>query len=551
MLSSQCHQTPDHHVDARRKIDEQITQLEAQLVSLRLSRNALAPIACLHTEILQEIFLFVHVSSDHEHKGKSSLLMTWVSHNWRELAHNTAALWSFIDFAHAEWITAAIGHTKNRGLEIDLDCSWLPRRKLVPFARVCLDNLPRTKNLTIVSTTYNEMTGLPHSEPNPAWVTPAPLLVKLHLQRTFLPSNVFSGTFQSLQFLHLSKCSFDWDTLPVSSSLKELAITDSRSRTAIDTVMKVLHLAGDNLEQLQLEDVFDHQPVPLPDLDRHRLQRLKSLKLSESHPGIISSFLARISVPRCVDISIVSPANGTESDIIHALVSLRNIGNWPVQELKIHYDETVTISIMEEWEDAGDDENFAREANDKWEGCIELKLSDVGHHDLLLPLFSLFPIDPIKRVLFTGGGKNGWDQTILDYMSRLGTVREVQVDSKFLSTFTDYLHRQLNGIFAAGPWGQSDAAIKSLVEQTITFHNLETIEFDGDPQEEAVLSGWSFEVLRKWSHWRKQGDLTSAKLVISDMTIPPISWLHELFEGVMEFEVIDVTEREGSEEDWL
>ncbi|TFK69729.1 hypothetical protein BDN72DRAFT_767588, partial [Pluteus cervinus] len=110
--------TPDHHVDARRRLDEEITQLEARLVSLKLARNGLAPIARLHPEILQEIFTLAHASA--EDPAEMSLLITWVSHNWRMLAHHSSALWSYIDFLHVEWIESALSRTKNRELEFDL-----------------------------------------------------------------------------------------------------------------------------------------------------------------------------------------------------------------------------------------------------------------------------------------------------------------------------------------------------------------------------------------------------------------------------------------------
>ncbi|TFK60588.1 hypothetical protein BDN72DRAFT_743061, partial [Pluteus cervinus] len=81
---------------------------------LKFARNALAPITRIHPEILQEIFFLVHYTS--EHKGLATLLVTWISHKWRELAHNTSALWSQIDFKNLEWVEAALSRTKNREL---------------------------------------------------------------------------------------------------------------------------------------------------------------------------------------------------------------------------------------------------------------------------------------------------------------------------------------------------------------------------------------------------------------------------------------------------
>ncbi|TFK67011.1 hypothetical protein BDN72DRAFT_771338, partial [Pluteus cervinus] len=109
----------DPHVNARRSLDEEIAQLEARLLVLKLARNALAPFTRLHSEILQDIFFLAHTTS--QNKGKTSLIITWVSHTWRELAHHTSALWSYIDFEKQEWVETAISRTRNRELEFSYD----------------------------------------------------------------------------------------------------------------------------------------------------------------------------------------------------------------------------------------------------------------------------------------------------------------------------------------------------------------------------------------------------------------------------------------------
>ena len=47
----------NHHAEAQQNIDNQIAQLEAQIVSLKVARNALTPVSRLHPEILQEILI--------------------------------------------------------------------------------------------------------------------------------------------------------------------------------------------------------------------------------------------------------------------------------------------------------------------------------------------------------------------------------------------------------------------------------------------------------------------------------------------------------------
>ncbi|TFK64937.1 hypothetical protein BDN72DRAFT_801652, partial [Pluteus cervinus] len=191
----------DPHVEIRQKLDEEINQLETRLIKLKLTRNDLAPVTRLHPEILQEIFFLAHYSS--ERKGKESLLITWVSHKWRELAHNTSALWSQIDFKHPEWVEVALSRTKHRELEITLDGT--PRRvrhnfaSLIPFT---LGNLSRIRKLKI--TARYARTSFPVDTPE--WLSPAPRLVNLHLRGLTLPPNLFSGTAPCLRSLYLSSC---------------------------------------------------------------------------------------------------------------------------------------------------------------------------------------------------------------------------------------------------------------------------------------------------------------------------------------------------------
>ncbi|TFK59675.1 hypothetical protein BDN72DRAFT_905630 [Pluteus cervinus] len=238
----------DPHVEVRKKLDEEIDQLETRLIKLKLTRNDLAPVTRLHPEILQEIFFLAHYSS--ERKGKVSLLITWVSHKWRELAHNTSALWSQIDFKHPEWVEVALSRTERRELEITLDgTSRRIRHNLGPLIPFTLGNLSRIRNLKITA----RYARISITADTPEWLNPAPRLVNLHLRGLALPSNLFLGTAPCLKSLYLSSCTFDWEKLPITRGLKSLSLIYPHPLTTVDHMIKIFHFIGPDLEELQLE----------------------------------------------------------------------------------------------------------------------------------------------------------------------------------------------------------------------------------------------------------------------------------------------------------
>ncbi|TFK73789.1 hypothetical protein BDN72DRAFT_761145, partial [Pluteus cervinus] len=100
------------------KIDQEITQLEAQIsqlsqqiLSLKSTRNAHVSIAHLHHEILQEIFITTAFELGGT-SGRMALLVSWICRSWRQIALQTPALWSCVDFKHPEWIQTAVSRTR-------------------------------------------------------------------------------------------------------------------------------------------------------------------------------------------------------------------------------------------------------------------------------------------------------------------------------------------------------------------------------------------------------------------------------------------------------
>ncbi|TFK59206.1 hypothetical protein BDN72DRAFT_627718, partial [Pluteus cervinus] len=254
MTSSSYRYDLDVDREARKQLDDEINQLEERIVELKRARNALAPVTRLHPEILQEIFFLAHYSS--EHKGKATLLISWVSHKWRELAHGTSTLWSQIDFKNSDWIQLALSRAKNRELEISLNGLKRIKNNLVPLIPYTLAHLSRIRKLKITSDMGKKTRAIP--EDTPEWLFPAPRLVDLDLRGLILPPNLFSGIIPCLQSLRLTLCRFDWERLPITRGMKKLSLHSApiNATATLDNMINIFRTIGPDLEELELEDVL-------------------------------------------------------------------------------------------------------------------------------------------------------------------------------------------------------------------------------------------------------------------------------------------------------
>ncbi|TFK69732.1 hypothetical protein BDN72DRAFT_839998 [Pluteus cervinus] len=536
----------DPHIDDRNRIDQEIAELEARLISLRKARNALAPIARLHPEIMQEIFYLVHISS--EHKGRGSLLVTWISHKWRELAHHTSSLWSHIDFKRLEWIENALSRSKHRELEFELDCTPRQERDLSPLMSLLLKNISRIRRLVMVSR-YGASSQI-LSESTSEWMAPAPLLVNLQFQRLFLPPRIFSGVCPLLQSLHITSCAIDWHTLPITPGLRELVIQDPNSRTSVEHLVKIFQVIGPGLETLVLEHVFNQDDsIPLPNLQptQFRFKKLTQLSLVEDTAEEVERLVNRISLPAGggLGVEVVVSQYG-RSKLAEAFVSSRGIEKWPVKYLDISTDNTsITIRISEDWsqmDDCPGDDQITD---------IQFEISDSRQPSELFPILALSPIHPIKTVVFNGGSYHPRDKTILSYVGTLGTVRKLHLELAFFPTFRSLIEDQAEKIrqkvYNAPERGEAENIVELSVAQSIlSFHNLEFLEIFGDPVKGQGLTVTDTSSLQRWLEWRKEFGLPLERFSLVGINVQlPLSWIRTQLRNV----VGEVQDREVTEED--
>ncbi|TFK69755.1 hypothetical protein BDN72DRAFT_840017 [Pluteus cervinus] len=540
----------DPHDDARKKIDEEITQLKTQIVSLKLSRNALAPINRLHPEVLQEIFITVHNSS--EHKGKTTLLITWISHNWRDLAHCVSALWGHIDFRHPAWVDASLARAKNSGLDVSLNSALRkPKYDLKPLFPLCIGNLSRIEKLKVTSPVWFRH-SMRFESSAPEWLIPAPILVHLYFHGLSLPPGLFSGIFPSLESLHISDCHITWDALPVRSGLKELIVKEIHPRTTVDDVVKTLEDIGPGLEVLGLQDVF----VPATTSDslsvtRVQLEKLKKVGLQENEAFLITPLLNRLSFPGCINVEITTK-QWPDSDFVQSLVSARNIESWPIDHLHIKIRQNSTkFCIVEDW---SKQEGFT---NKRADNRTHIQFEALTHEvpSELMPVLDFLPIRSVRFVFFSGGLFRLQALTFLNFLGTLGTIDFLSFEAPYFATFMSWIQERDEMLSAiVDKDGELDEVIdKEMIvtaQKTVVFHNLQTLEVCGDPltQTRDQFTCDDALAVKKWLTWRKRLHLQVAKLEINEMSTPSISWLIGLYDGLVgAFGRRDVTERNGAE----
>ncbi|TFK59677.1 hypothetical protein BDN72DRAFT_965972 [Pluteus cervinus] len=542
----------DPHVEVREKLDEEIDQLETRLVKLKLTRNDLAPITRLHPEILQEIFFLAHYSS--ERKGKVSLLITWVSHKWRELAHNTSALWSQIDFKHPEWVEVALSRTKHRELEITLDgTARRIKHSLIPLIPLTLGNLSRTRKLKIAS--RYARTAIPAETPE--WLNPAPRLVDLHLRGLTLPPNLFLGTVPCLKSLYLYSCTIDWGNLPITRGLKKLSLLYPHSNSVpnVNSIIKIFDIIGTDLEELQLQGVFNETPDATPTISTTRFQftKLKLIKLlGDVELDHYAQLFDCLALPPRLDIEIGASEWG-QSNLVPSLISSRNIEKWPMDYLEIKVENRhVCLRIAEDISKL----DAPMIEPDGSQNHIQLDISAVDDQPQFLHVLNLLPIHPIEKVFFVGGYRELQNTTILDYIAKLMTVRELGIELPFLTTFMSSTTVQGGELQIAVGEGTPDESggvrdtkvDTPLAQETNSFYGLRDLKIYGELQYSWKLTCQDARNIQTWLERRNRNDLRLEKLTISGLTTPPISWLIGVFDGLVgEFQTNDLVEIEDAD----
>ncbi|TFK67835.1 hypothetical protein BDN72DRAFT_842601 [Pluteus cervinus] len=240
----------------RAQLDTEIRDLEARLFSLRVERNALAPINQLPIEIFIKIFSLLVGPKD---KAIAILPITWVTRHWRQIAVDFAELWSTLDNSNVKdrCIEPWLARSKTSSLHIKLlGKLWLEE----PRFQTAFSQLDRITSLRI-SREYSPADNLQHT-----WTMPSfPSLAEVFFKNFTIPNKVFTSTASTRKTLLLERCTFDFAfVLSTYSALKRLSIITPAQPIRADLFLE--GLAGmPNLKALILDRALT-EPV---DATRH------------------------------------------------------------------------------------------------------------------------------------------------------------------------------------------------------------------------------------------------------------------------------------------
>ena len=257
----------------RKAIDDEIKSLEGSIRALKHSRNKLAPISSLPTEVVEAIFSLLRVpgtspSSTLGGKPVWLLRVTHVCQHWRKIALNQPLLWSHLNFATVSSAGAA---------EI------LTRAKTVPLhleAQVPLGRWGDTRFRNLRKELKAHVSHIRHLDLNIEFkqlnktldrlTLAAPTLGYLslscqegYIEKVSIPNTLFNGTTPGLSCLELYSCIIYWKS-PLLRGLEHLKIRATYPRPILSDWLNAM----DEMPQLKTLILDWASPVTPPNSPR-------------------------------------------------------------------------------------------------------------------------------------------------------------------------------------------------------------------------------------------------------------------------------------------
>jgi hypothetical protein len=241
---------------ARRRIDQDIEEMEGAIRALRSRRNSLAAISRLPPELLSKIFVCCAATYGPPHLTMDWVKVSHVSRHWRTVAIGCPYLWTTLVFARPRWVEEMLKRSKMAPLVIDARFGYMGP-KSTEAVQLAMNHVSRVRELNIVSpsTSFGKLfSSVPRA---------APMLQSLalsastnHYAEPFrdnysIPPELFSDDSSQLRRLELIDCNLDW-TSHLLKGLTHLKIHDTAPGTRPSTPLFL-----DVLEQLPTLTVLD------------------------------------------------------------------------------------------------------------------------------------------------------------------------------------------------------------------------------------------------------------------------------------------------------
>ncbi|TFK67004.1 hypothetical protein BDN72DRAFT_961333 [Pluteus cervinus] len=322
---AQSHLSNNRNDEARQEIDEEITLLEKHLLGLRAARNALAPIYDLPTEVMTTIFLLVFYSSTP--KGHLSLVLSWVSQRWREIALGIPTLWTVVDTVKVD-IPSYITRSHHNPLSFILPKLNAERMYCVPQV---LKEQERIEHLDLRLHWRIEEEQVAFFK---EFCNPIPVMKTLTLFGFRIPAPPFHQLAPCLTHLTLYECATHWPTFPSCPELTSLTITTPSTSMPIDHCLNVLQLAP-KLRTLNLREAL-HTTIfgPLVPVD---LLDLQDLSISGERGDVLVVLLQNLVFAKVTSVVIKASHNSEpiQSAILEKVQIAIDSPNKPITSLHV------------------------------------------------------------------------------------------------------------------------------------------------------------------------------------------------------------------------
>ncbi|TFK61758.1 hypothetical protein BDN72DRAFT_429966 [Pluteus cervinus] len=287
--------------EAYHKLDDEISQLQERLSSLRSLRNSLAPISKVPTEILSKIF-----SHTQEH-GELPLYedldittrfyVSWVCRHWRNTAVTTPSLWTVISkksrdvSLRIDFVEALLSRSRPRALVVGL---FEPS---VEVLKACLPQMCRIQHLRLLSAPR----GADFSR---LLIQPAPLLASLDLELNSPVQLPFAGVYPHLFHLTVRDTAIHSNFPLTATTITNFRIINPTQPIVAQDLIDILSSLP-NLTDLILEKCFPNEVgvVPATRISRPHLQ---AVSIVDHHLETLFSFLELLDIPQAA-VSVTWP----------------------------------------------------------------------------------------------------------------------------------------------------------------------------------------------------------------------------------------------------
>jgi hypothetical protein len=364
----------------RRAIDDDLESLEKTSRTLKLRRNALAPISRLPPETIAIIFSFLSLPREFVRllTGDNQDILAWlrvshVCHRWREIALDQPRFWSRIDFTTltSAGATEVLSRSKMAPLELEANLSgvhWGGDR-VGALEKQLSSHVSHISRLSITADSADLQTIIEQlASPAPAleWLSliidgECPLRMGIP-SNAIIPHSFFDGTAPRLSRLQLDHCDISWtSSLFKSLRILEIQMLSQLARPSLEEWLDAME------QMLQLETlVVNHATpraptasTPLPEPTRVITHpSLTQLNLAASASDCTFA-LAHLILPALIRIRVDVTSELASADDVRALIPYfsRNAHGpqdaEPLQSILISGEPSLTEIVL--WTAAGAD----------------------------------------------------------------------------------------------------------------------------------------------------------------------------------------------------